>query len=86
MGGRFVCQGDMHLLLIHGLGRTPLSLALLGQHLSQHGHIVRYFGYAAFQESLEQIVGAFADHELAKGHTNHLRASDRLTKVTTCYS
>ena len=21
--GRFVCQGDMRLLLIHGLGRTP---------------------------------------------------------------
>src|SRR5215211_488723 len=54
--GRFVCQGDMRLLLIHGLGRTPLSLALLGRHLSQHGHSIRYFGYAAFYESFDQIV------------------------------
>jgi pimeloyl-ACP methyl ester carboxylesterase len=47
----------MHVLLIHGLGRTPLSLALLGRRLSQQGHRVRYFGYAAFQESFSQIVG-----------------------------
>jgi hypothetical protein len=28
--GRFVWQSDMRLLLIHGMGRTPLSLVLLG--------------------------------------------------------
>jgi alpha-beta hydrolase superfamily lysophospholipase len=54
--GRFVCQSDMRLLMIHGMGRTPFSLALLGRHLSQHGHTVRYFGYAAFHESFDQIV------------------------------
>ena len=60
----------MHLLLIHGLGRTPLSLALLGRRLAQQGHRVRYFGYAAFQESFDQIVvrlvatiGAAADQD-----------------------
>jgi len=47
----------MRLLLIHGLGRTPLSLALLGRRLSRQGHNVRYFGYAAFRESFDQIVG-----------------------------
>lgn len=47
----------MRLLLIHGMGRTPLSLALLGRRLSQQGHRVRYFGYAAFRESFNQIVG-----------------------------
>jgi hypothetical protein len=47
----------MRLLLIHGLGRTPLSLALLGRRLSQQGYSVRYFSYAAFQESFDQIVG-----------------------------
>jgi alpha-beta hydrolase superfamily lysophospholipase len=47
----------MRLLLIHGLGRTPLSLALLGRRLSQQGHSVRYFSYAAFQEFFDQIVG-----------------------------
>jgi hypothetical protein len=46
----------MRLLLIHGMGRTPLSLALLGRRLSQQGHNVRFFGYAAFQESFDQIV------------------------------
>ena len=46
----------MRLLLIHGLGRTPLSMALLGRRLSQQGHCVRYFGYAAFHESFDQIV------------------------------
>jgi alpha-beta hydrolase superfamily lysophospholipase len=55
--GRFVCQSNMRLLLIHGMGRTPLSLALLGRRLSKQGHIVRYFGYAAFLESFDQIVG-----------------------------
>jgi thioesterase superfamily protein len=47
----------MRLLLIHGMGRTPFSLALLGRRLSKQGHFVRYFGYAAFQESFDQIVG-----------------------------
>ncbi|MEO7912766.1 MAG: thioesterase domain-containing protein [Roseiflexaceae bacterium] len=46
----------MRLLLIHGMGRTPLSLALLGQRLSQQGHRVRYFGYAAFYESFDHVV------------------------------
>ena len=54
--GRFVCQANMLLFLIHGLNRTPLSLALLGRRLSQHGHRVRYFAYAAFHESFDQIV------------------------------
>jgi hypothetical protein len=55
LGGRFVCQNTMRVLLIHGLGRTSLSLLLLGQRLSQQNHRVRYFGYAAFQESFDQI-------------------------------
>ena len=50
----------MRLLLIHGMGRTPLSLALLGRRLTQQGHSVRYFGYAAFRESFDQIVGRLA--------------------------
>jgi hypothetical protein len=34
----------MRLLLIHGMGRTPLSLALFGRRLSQQGHQVGSFG------------------------------------------
>jgi hypothetical protein len=50
----------MNLLLIHGLNRTPFSLALLGWRLSQQGHRVRYFGYAAFRESFDRIVARLA--------------------------
>ena len=46
----------MRLFLIHGLGRTPLSLAILGWRLSRQGHYVHYFGYTAFQESFDKIV------------------------------
>src|SRR5690348_17321649 len=54
--GRFVCHDHMRLLLIHGMGRSPLSLALLGRRLARHDHTVHYFGYAAFLESFDQIV------------------------------
>jgi hypothetical protein len=54
--GRFVCHTGMRLLLIHGMGRSPLSLALLGRRLARQGHSVHYFGYAAFLESFDQIV------------------------------
>jgi esterase/lipase len=47
----------MRLLLIHGLSRTPRSLALLGRRLSRQGHNVRYFGYVVFRESFDQIAG-----------------------------
>jgi thioesterase domain-containing protein len=47
----------MRLVLIQGMSRTPLSLALLGCRLSQLGNPVRYFGYAALHESFDQIVG-----------------------------
>jgi len=56
VGGSFCLQNNMRLLLIHGMGRTPLSLALLGRRLAQQGHSVHYFGYAAFHESFDQIV------------------------------
>src|SRR5687767_11466868 len=56
VGRSFCLQNHMRLLLIHGMGRTPLSLALLGRRLSQQGHRVRYFGYAAFYESFARIV------------------------------
>jgi hypothetical protein len=45
----------MHVLLIHGLGRTPLSLALLRRRLRRQGHTLHSFGYAAWREPFEQI-------------------------------
>lgn len=46
----------MKVLLVHGLGRTPLSMAPLIQPLRQSGHEPELFGYAAFAESYERIV------------------------------
>lgn len=46
----------MNVLLIHGLGRTPLSLFNLAWRLQQSGHTTELFGYAAFTESYDLIV------------------------------
>jgi pimeloyl-ACP methyl ester carboxylesterase len=43
-------------LLVHGLGRTPLSLALLARRLSREGYRPELFGYYAFAESHRRIV------------------------------
>jgi hypothetical protein len=47
----------MKVLLIHGLSRTPVSLAGLGWQLNRQGWPTEHFGYAAFIESFDQIVG-----------------------------
>jgi pimeloyl-ACP methyl ester carboxylesterase len=49
----------MHVVLIHGQGRTPLSLIWLGQRLRRQKHQVHYFGYAAFAQSFDRIVERF---------------------------
>lgn len=46
----------MNVLLIHGLGRTPLSLLNLERRLQQAGHRTELFGYFAFHESYDRIV------------------------------
>ena len=45
----------MRVLLVHGLGRTPLSLAPLGRALKRAGHEPSSFGYAAFAQPYESI-------------------------------
>ncbi|QQE64251.1 hypothetical protein GFS31_09310 [Leptolyngbya sp. BL0902] len=45
----------MHLLLIHGLARTSLSLALLDQRLRHAGHHTEPFSYVAFAEDFDAI-------------------------------
>lgn len=45
----------MRVLLVHGLGRTPLSLQGLARTLRQAGHRTRFFGYYAFAEHYDQI-------------------------------
>ena len=46
----------MKVLLVHGLGRTPLSMAPLAMSLQQVGYVTELFGYAAFAESYDRIV------------------------------
>lgn len=45
----------MRVLLVHGLGRTPLSLLGLARTLRRAGHATRFFGYYAFAEHYDQI-------------------------------
>ena len=46
----------MQVLLIHGQGRSPLSMWPLARRLRQHGHTPHYFGYAGFAQPFERIV------------------------------
>jgi hypothetical protein len=46
----------MNVLLIHGLGRTPVSLMSLEWRLRQLGWGAEHFGYAAFAEPYDRIV------------------------------
>ncbi|HET9465428.1 MAG TPA: alpha/beta fold hydrolase [Gemmatimonadales bacterium] len=45
----------MRLLLVHGMGRTPLSLLRLSRFLRQMGHRPERLGYVAALESFERI-------------------------------
>src|SRR5512137_1403359 len=46
----------MRVLLVHGLGRSRLSLALLAWRLSQSGHATQFFPYSALAETHDRIV------------------------------
>jgi pimeloyl-ACP methyl ester carboxylesterase len=46
----------MQVLLIHGMGRTALSMFRLGRELRQAGHSVRLVGYLAAVEPFAKIV------------------------------
>jgi pimeloyl-ACP methyl ester carboxylesterase len=58
----------MQLLLVHGLGRTPLSLFGLASALRRDGHRTRLFGYLPLLESVPRIVRRLTStlRELAK--------------------
>ena len=43
----------MHLILVHGMGRSPLSMLLLRYRLRKLGHKVYLFGYLPTFELLE---------------------------------
>ena len=45
----------VNLLLVHGMGRTPMSMRRLARALQRGGHTVHRLGYSATLESMEQI-------------------------------
>jgi hypothetical protein len=45
----------MRLLLVHGMGRTPLSFARLARALRRDGHRIERLGYLAAVESFDRI-------------------------------
>lgn len=46
----------MNIMLIHGQGRTPVSMSLLGWRLSRRGYKVHYFAYFVAWQRFEDIV------------------------------
>ena len=50
----------MHVLMVHGLARTPVSLARLGRALRREGCATATFPYAAFAQGVESIVARLA--------------------------
>jgi hypothetical protein len=45
----------MRIILIHGQGRTPLAMSLLGWRLNRQRYKIHYFGYATPTETFEAI-------------------------------
>jgi hypothetical protein len=46
----------LRILLVHGMGRTPLNMWRLARALRQEGHSVELFGYVSAVESIDRIV------------------------------
>lgn len=50
----------MHVVLIHGMGRSQVSMALLARRLRSAGHDVASFGYFVTRDALDVIAHRFA--------------------------
>ncbi|MEL6551921.1 MAG: alpha/beta fold hydrolase [Cyanobacteria bacterium J06621_11] len=51
----------MNILLIHGLGRTPLSLWGMANALKKAGHTTEFFGYVTMFQSFDEIAFRLRD-------------------------
>lgn len=52
----------MRVFMIHGMGRTSVSLALLARRLRQAGHTTSSFGYLVSRQSIDAIADAWVAH------------------------
>lgn len=59
----------MRVVLIHGMGRTSMSLALLASRLRDAGHTTTTFGYFVSRDALDVIADRFVDHIARTGGT-----------------
>lgn len=50
----------MHVVLIHGMGRTPRSMARLGRRLNEAGHSTSAFGYGVRTSPIDQLSQRFS--------------------------
>ena len=66
----------MRVFLIHGMGRTSVSLALLARRLRLAGHDVSSYGYFVSRDALEVIADRFVEHI-----TRHLDGDDEFAVV-----
>ncbi len=60
-------RSAMHVVLIHGMGRTPRSMARLSRRLNEAGHSTSSFGYGVRTSSIDQLSQRFA-RELSAIH------------------
>jgi len=61
--GAHSCKAPtMRVFMIHGMGRTSVSLALLARRLRQAGHTTSSFGYFVSRQSIDAIADAWVAH------------------------
>ena len=56
---------SIQVLLVHGMGRSPLSMASLALGLRAEGMRPRFFGYVAAMESVDRMVNRLAQRLIA---------------------
>ena len=66
----------MRVILIHGMGRTSVSLALLAARLRDAGHTTSSFGYFVSRDALDVIATRFVDHVARTGGTGSTDDAD----------
>jgi len=65
----------VRVFLIHGMGRTTISMLLLRQRLNQAGHRCHLFGYTVTFQSFEDIVRRFSER------VERVLAEDRADRI-----
>lgn len=61
----------MHVVLVHGMGRSPLALSRLGRRLREAGHTTSFFAYGVRTGTLGAIVHRFVRE--TRDATHHRR-------------